>query len=104
MAADPPPRSEPTKVVLPAQRQSPSHSAHIGQAVEVHYRWHALDGRRVRRQRSEQRVAGRVVYVEAAPGVVTVVASWMLDPVACAGMAFGAPRVAVWAWMSWITC
>ena len=30
-----------------------------------------------------------------APGVVIVVAAWMLDPVACAGMALGAPRVAV---------
>jgi hypothetical protein len=28
-------------------------------------------------------------------GVITVVAAWMLDPVACAGMAIGAPRVAV---------
>jgi hypothetical protein len=28
-----------------------------------------------------------------APGVVIVVAAWMLDPVACAGMVFGAPRV-----------
>jgi hypothetical protein len=30
--------------------QSPVHSAHIGQEVEVHYRWHALYGRRLRRQ------------------------------------------------------
>jgi hypothetical protein len=27
--------------------------------------------------------------------VVTVVAAWMLDPVTCAAMAIGAPRVAV---------
>ena len=77
------------------QWQSSGHSAHIGQEVEVHYRWHPLHGRRVRRLRSEQRVVGRFVYVEAAPGVVTVVAAWMLDPVACAGMEIGAPRVAV---------
>ena len=38
--------------------------------------------------------AVHVVHVEAAPGVVIVVAAWMLDPAACAGMAFGAPRVA----------
>ena len=38
---------------------------------------------------------GEVVHVEIAPGVVIVVAAWMLDPVACAGMGFGAPRVAV---------
>ena len=29
------------------------------------------------------------------PGVVVVVAAWMLDPAACAGMELGAPRVAV---------
>ena len=81
--------------MLAAERQSPGHSAHVGQEVEVHYRWHPLYGRRVRRQYSEQRAAGRFVHVEAAPGVVTVVAAWMLDPVACAGMEIGAPRVAV---------
>jgi hypothetical protein len=27
--------------------------------------------------------------------VVTVVAAWMLDPVACAGMEIGVPRVAL---------
>ena len=63
--------------------------------VVVHYRWHPLYGRRVRRHYSEQRVAGRFVHVEAAPGVVTVVAAWMLDPIACAGMEIGAPRVAL---------
>ena len=73
----------------------PGHSAHIGQAVEVHYRWHALYGRRVRCQRSEQRGAGPVVFLETAPGVVIVAAAWILDPAACAGMAIGAPRVAV---------
>jgi hypothetical protein len=36
-----------------------------------------------------------VVHVEVAPSVVIVVAAWMLDSVACAGMDFGAPRVAV---------
>ena len=61
--------------------------------MEVHYRWHPLHGRRIRVHGSEQRSTGRIVYVEAAAGVVTVVAAWMLDPVACAGMAIGAPRV-----------
>ena len=76
--------------------QSPVHSAHVGQEVEVHYRWHPLYGRRVRRHYSEQRAAGQVVFVEAVPGVVTAIAAWMLDPVACAGMAtVGAPRVTV---------
>ena len=71
------------------------HSAHVGQEVEVHYRWHALYGHRVRCQRSEQREAGRVVYLETAPGVVIVAAAWILDPAVCARMGFGAPRVAV---------
>src|SRR5260370_23090558 len=75
------------------QWQSPGHSAHIGQEVEVHYRWHALYGRRVRRQYVERRAGGDVVHVEVAPGVVIVVAAWMLDPAACAGMGLGAPRV-----------
>ena len=39
--------------------------------------------------------SGEVVHVEAAPGIVTVVAGWMLDPAACAAMGFGAPRVAI---------
>src|SRR5947209_12652114 len=75
--------------------QARGHSAHVRQEVEVRYRWHPLYGRRVRRQYSEQRVGGQFVHVETAPGVVTVVAAWMLDPVACAGMEIGAPRVAV---------
>src|SRR5229473_1583389 len=75
--------------------QSPGHSAHVGHEVEVHYRWHALYGRRVRRQYVERRAGVEVVHVEVTPGVVIVVAAWMLDPVACAGMGFGAPRVAV---------
>jgi hypothetical protein len=49
----------------------------------------------LRRQYSERRVNGEVVHVEAAPGIVTVVASWMLDPAVCAGLGFGAPRVAI---------
>jgi hypothetical protein len=73
--------------------QSPGHSAHIGQEVEVHYRWHALYGRRLRRQYVERRAGGDVVHVEVTPGVVIVVAAWMLDPAACAGMSLGAPRV-----------
>src|SRR5688572_28689442 len=74
--------------------RSPGHSAHVGEEIEVHYRWHALYGRRVQCQRREQRVAGPVVYLETAPGVVIVAPAWILDPAVCAGMAFGAPRVA----------
>lgn len=73
---------------------SRGHSAHVGQEVVVHYRWHPLYGRHVRRHYSEQRANGEVVHVEGAPGVVTIVAAWMLDPVACVGMEIGAPRIA----------
>ena len=51
--------------------------------------------KRVRCQRIQHRDAGRVVHLETAPGVVIVAAAWILDPVACAAMGFGAPRVAV---------
>jgi hypothetical protein len=61
----------------------------------VHYRWHPLYRQHVRREYSERRAAGEVVHIEAPDGVVTVVPAWMLDPVACAGMAIGAPRVAL---------
>ena len=74
-----------------ARAPSPVHSAHVGEEVEVHYRWHPLYGRRVRRQYSEQRADGRVVHVEAAPGVIIVLAAWMLDRAACADMVIGAP-------------
>ena len=75
--------------------QSPGHSAHIGQGAQVHYRWHPLYGHRVRRIGGEQRLAGRFVHIGTTPGVVTVVAAWMLNPVACAGMEIGVPRTAV---------
>jgi hypothetical protein len=51
------------------QWQSPGHSAHIGLEVEVHYRWHALYRRRLRRQYVERRAGGDVVHIEVAPGV-----------------------------------
>jgi len=71
------------------------HSAHIGQEVEVHYRWHPFYGRRLRLQHSEQRASGRVIHVEVAPGTVTVLPDWMVDASVCAGMTLGAPRVSV---------
>jgi hypothetical protein len=42
--------------------------------------------------RSEKRASGHFVHLEVAPGVVIVVAAWLLDPVACASMEIGAPR------------
>jgi hypothetical protein len=61
----------------------------------VHYRWHPLYRQRLRCQYGERRATGEVVHVEVASGVVTVVAAWMLDPVVCAGMEIGAPRVSL---------
>lgn len=59
----------------------------------MHYRWHALYGRRVRRFYGERRSGVDVVVVEEEPGAAFVVAAWMLDPAACVGMEIGAPRV-----------
>jgi len=73
----------------------PRHSAHVGQEIEIHYRWHPLCGRKVRYRDSEQRSHGRVVHVDDGSGVVTVVPAWMLDPVVCANMTLGEPQVAV---------
>jgi hypothetical protein len=44
---------------------------------------------------SEARAIGHLVFVEAAPGIITVLPEWMLDPVICAGMQLGTPRIAV---------
>src|ERR1700742_4779304 len=67
------------------------HSAHINQEVKVHFRWHALHGRKVRQLYAERRSGREVVVVEAEPGVAIVIAAWMLDPTICATMSFGAP-------------
>ena len=75
--------------------QSPVHSARVGTHVEVHYPWHALYGRRVPLHYSEMRAGARLSYVEATPGVVIVLPSWMLDQAACAGMTLGAPQVEI---------
>ncbi|HOF31828.1 MAG TPA: hypothetical protein PK441_13335, partial [Burkholderiaceae bacterium] len=75
--------------------QTGGHSAHVGQVVEVHYRWHALYGRRLRRQYGEHRATGDVVHVEVEPGVVLVVAAWMLDAAFCSDMELGEPRASV---------
>ena len=73
--------------------QSTGHSAHVGQELEIHYRWHALYGRRVRRFYGERRSGTDVLVVEGEPGAAIVVAAWMFDPAACASMQIGAPHV-----------
>src|ERR1700736_50542 len=51
--------------------QSRGHSAHIGQDVVIHYRWHPLYGRSARRIQRERRASADVVHVELSPGAVT---------------------------------
>ena len=71
----------------------PVHSAHVGQELEVHYRWHPYFGSKVGIRRVEQRATGRFLKVLGPAGVVVSIADWMLDPIVCAGMTMGAPRV-----------
>ncbi|HZX71496.1 MAG TPA: hypothetical protein VFE77_11825 [Rhodanobacter sp.] len=72
---------------------SPVHSAHVGQELEVHYRWHRYFGRKVSVRRVEQRATGQFLKVQGPAGTVVILAGWMLDPVICAGMTIGAPCV-----------
>jgi hypothetical protein len=58
----------------------------------IHYRWHPLYGRSVRRIQNEQRVSGEVVHVELSPGAVTILPAWKLDAVYCAGLKVGRRR------------
>jgi len=44
-------------------------------------------------QYSEVRAGAPLSFVEAGPGVVILVPSWMLDPAACADTTLGAPQV-----------
>ena len=75
--------------------QSRVYSTRVGQEVTIQYRWHALYGRTVRRFYAEKRAGTDVVLVEGEPGAAIVVAAWMLDPLVCASMTIGAPRVSL---------
>ena len=71
----------------------------------MHYRWHALYGRRsVRRYYCEKRrVRGDVVVVEGEPGKAIVIPAWMLNRRACAGLEIGEPPgISPWRWWIWI--
>ena len=61
----------------------------------MHYPYHPLFGQRVRCEGVDRSRNGAVARVEAAPGHVVIMATWMLDPVACVGMAIGDPRVSL---------
>lgn len=49
-------------------------------------------GRKVLVRRIAQRATGQFLSVQGPAGIVVLIASWMLDPVVCAGMTIGAPR------------
>ncbi|AEH82166.1 hypothetical protein SM11_pC1093 (plasmid) [Sinorhizobium meliloti SM11] len=71
------------------------HSTHIGEYVTIHYPHHPLFGKRVRRQGVDHRKGGAVAHIETTPGNVIVIPTWMLDPIACAGMEIGEPRASL---------
>jgi len=95
MSSIKPPRRSLRTARTSCRAQSQGYSAHIGQEAKIHYRWHALYGRPVRRYYAEVRSGAEVVVVEGQPGAAIVVAAWMLDPAVCAGMQIGAPHVSV---------
>ena len=78
-------------------RRSPptGHYALVGVDYVVHYRWHALSRQRVRVQAIENPSGIPIATVELQPGVVTKIATWMLDPVECAGMQMGAAQASL---------
>jgi Tfp pilus assembly protein FimV len=71
----------------------PVHSVHVGQDLEVHYRWHPYFGCRVRVRQIQERADRRFVRVQCPTGIIVLMVAWMLDPVACAAMTIGSPRV-----------
>jgi len=73
----------------------PVHSAHVGQELEIHYPWHPRFRCKVVAHHIARRANGEFVQVRDPVGVLLFVASWMLDPVKCATMTIGAPRVDV---------
>lgn len=73
--------------------QCPVHSAHVGDEVEIHYRWHPYFGQRVSIRRVEERATGRFLKVLGPSGVVVSISEWMIDPVVRGGMAMGFARV-----------
>jgi hypothetical protein len=61
--------------------------------LEVHYRYHPYFGRKVLVRRVEQRATGQFLKVQGPAGIVVSIGGWMLDPVICAAMTLGPPRV-----------
>src|SRR5580700_7379826 len=93
MSSIKPLRRSPRRATTFSRAPSPVHSAHVGQELEVYYRWHPYFGCKVGVRRVEQRATGHFLKVQGPAGVVVSIAGWMLDPVVCAGMAIGPPQV-----------
>lgn len=66
-------------------------------AVANRHRWHPYFGCTLRGFHRVRRADGEFVHVEMRPDVVLRIPAWMLDPVACAGMTLGVPRVGIMA-------
>ena len=87
------------------QASSPAvHSAHVGQEIEVHYRWHPYFGCTVNIRRVEQRATGLFLKVQGPAGVVVSMAAWMLDPVTCAGMTMERRKLTSRPLWNWTSC
>jgi hypothetical protein len=61
----------------------------------VQYRWHPLYGRSARLIQSERRASGEFVHVELTAGIVTILPAWKFDPIYCATLKIGVPRVSL---------
>jgi len=72
--------------------RSPIHSAHVGQELEVHYRWRPYFRYKVIVRRVERRADGLFYLVKGPFGSMISIAGWTLDPAICAGMNFGSPQ------------
>ena len=71
------------------------HSAYESVLATIEYRWHPLFGRRLLRVGGARRGRSDIVLVEDRPGRLRELPRWMCDPVVCAGMDQGPPRVAL---------
>ena len=63
--------------------------------MEIHYPWHPRFRCKVVVHHVARRANGEFVQVQDPDGVFLFVANWMLDPITCAKMTIGAPRVDV---------
>ena len=82
-------------LLVAASAQNARHSAYEPVLTTIAYRWHPLFGQRLRLREGARRGGSDIVLVEDQPGRLRELPRWMCDPVACAGMDQGPPRVAL---------